>query len=84
MLDLVLKRVDGIWVKELKFENGDFARFFRIPLGWNTSCVRVKCYVKGECRHECIVGSDFNALTPLRAYLIARAICPYFQDHFHN
>lgn len=70
---------DAFRVKELRFENGDYARFFRIAPCLGRKCVRVKCYINGEYESQGDLYGDFDNLTPAEAYRLAKEVCIYFK-----
>ena len=65
-------------VKELRFENGDYARFFKLVSCCGRKCVRVKCYIDGEFESSDDVYGDYDNLTLKDAYHLAKRICAYF------
>lgn len=70
---------DSEEVKELRFENGDYARFFKLASCCGRKCVRVKCYIDGEFESSDDVYGDYDNLTPKEAYRLAKGICVYFE-----
>lgn len=66
-------------VKELCFENGDRARFFKLASCLGRKCVRITCYINGEYETQDDMYGDFDNLTPAEAYRLAKEVCIYFK-----
>lgn len=69
---------DSEEVKELRFEDGAYARFFKIASCCGRKCVRVNCYIDGEFESSDDLYGDYDNLTPHKAYCLAKEVCGYF------